>query len=454
MIISNIRMGFATNSSSCHSIIFGLKNPGDDYCKGEFGWDEFCLSSKNNKNDYLAQTLFDNIKIDIGDEMAMAVVKDWANKYPTKSGYVDHQSLMSLPVDVRTGKFSKEFFKDLRQYYLQDNLSIVGGNDNDDFRKFSWDVRNSHVIKTECVGTQVCRKDGKWWTIFNQKTGAKIRLSFADNPGVYKKSSLPELIDCKITDKCAYRCAFCYMGSTPKGQHADIKDIESFIWSARDMGVFEVALGGGDPILHPDFVDIIECFHSNGVIPNFTTRDTSWIKNPKTLESVKKCVGKFAISIDSSYDKSIERSYYLASEFGIKDKISFQYIMGITSLQEFEQILDSVNNIRKSITLLGFKNKNRGKTFKLKKYDGWLDIIRKDKYKNLRVGIDTCLAQKHKKEIHEDGISDKLVAYEEGKFSMFVDCVNKKVGASSFCDDSQLINIDNFWRIGEIYKKF
>ena len=54
MNISNIRLGFATNSSSTHSIIILPGQVDDMVWEGEFGWQNFTLASSGAKMLYLA----------------------------------------------------------------------------------------------------------------------------------------------------------------------------------------------------------------------------------------------------------------------------------------------------------------------------------------------------------------------------------------------------------------
>lgn len=231
MIIQNIRLGFATNSSSTHSIVFGLQGQ-EDYLLDEeaFGWENFILTSKEAKSKYLAIVLYQAIVDKIGEPMAQAVVKDWCQVSVSKDAYIDHQSLMGLPVDrMRIGYYgrgphqiSQEFFKDLYDYYMKKDLAIIGGNDNDreneddEIKKQSLE-RHSHKIPPEQVNDNwICRKDGDWWVIMNRFSGAKIRLSFKDNPEPekYIKSSVPELIDIKLTDFCPFGCKYCLTPDT------------------------------------------------------------------------------------------------------------------------------------------------------------------------------------------------------------------------------------------------
>ena len=280
MKIENIRLGLATNSSSTHSIIFNLDARSRDWEDCEFGWDEFCCNCEDSKRMYLSAVLYHNLHESVGNDIARAVVESWVETElkELESGDwfygIDHQSLMTLPVNAQTGQPDKEFFKELLAYYLDPKLAIVGGNDNDGPKIFT-KGRENHLVETDGHDkTHVCRKDPNTghWVLFNRYNGTKIRMHFDKNAPDYAKAFAPELVDIKITDYCPIGCAYCYQDSTKEGGHGDWKFIESLAYSLKDMGVFEVALGGGEPTMHPDFVKILKKFRGYGIVPNFTTR--------------------------------------------------------------------------------------------------------------------------------------------------------------------------------------
>ena len=64
MRVHNIRLGFATNSSSSHSIVFWPEDlpipPTDEF--HQFGWENFTVSDREGKRNYLAYQLFESIR--------------------------------------------------------------------------------------------------------------------------------------------------------------------------------------------------------------------------------------------------------------------------------------------------------------------------------------------------------------------------------------------------------
>lgn len=456
MKIENIRLGLATNSSSTHSIIFNLDARSRDWEDCEFGWDEFCCNCEDSKRMYLSAVLYHNLHESVGNDIARAVVESWVETElkELESGDwfygIDHQSLMTLPVNAQTGQPDKEFFKELLAYYLDPKLAIVGGNDNDGPKIFT-KGREDHLVETDGHDkTHVCRKDPNTghWVLFNRYNGTKIRMHFDKDAPDYAKAFAPELVDIKITDYCPIGCAYCYQDSTKEGVHGDWKFIESLAYSLKDMGVFEVALGGGEPTMHPDFVKILKKFRGYGIVPNFTTRSHKWLKDDKVREAVKKYAGKFAVSVSRVYD--MERAWHLADEFAMSKseynyderrhqcRMGFQYVMGSTKQDEFRDLIRAIP-YGCEMTLLGYKEVGRGSTYKPYKYGGWLQVV-KDVGEHKSIGIDTSLANQHKDAILE-AVDKRLVTFEEGKFSMYVDAVTQRAAPSSYCSEDEYIDV-------------
>lgn len=453
MHISNIRLGFATNSSSSHSIIFNLPNAEDFDIEGnEFGWNEFCAASAESKSRYLAQTLFENIRRLIGEDMARSVCADWCKSSPDGDGYVDHQSLMSLPVARKQPGYGeglfpidKEFFDDLCRYYMRPELVVVGGNDNSEHEKFV-SGRQDHILPTDRgIGTFTCRKDGEWWTLMNRFSGAKIRLSFNQNPAPYIKARSPELVDLKITNYCPFGCNYCYQDSTTEGKHADQEELRAIIDALEEKEVFEVAIGGGEPTMYPKFAELLLDCHRQGIIPNFTTRNLAWLKDDVIREAVKNTTGRFAYSVDRAMD--MYRIYMAVESAGVltqersEMRLSFQYVMGSGDESDFREVLKAAGKLHCDLTLLGFKEVGRGKGYRYWDYKkSWLSVLQSLSQNEYipRVGIDTSLANESRKELESERYAP-LVTFDEGAFSMYIDAVDMKMGPSSFCSTDEYV---------------
>ena len=78
----------------------------------------------------------------------------------------------------------------------------------------------------------------------------------------------PESIDVKITDYCDMGCKYCHECSTINGNHADLNKLLDVI-SELPSGV-ELAIGGGNPLSHPNLLDFLQTLKNRGIIANLT----------------------------------------------------------------------------------------------------------------------------------------------------------------------------------------
>ena len=96
--------------------------------------------------------------------------------------------------------------------------------------------------------------------------GTKIR-EFEDDP----KPIFPESIDLKITNYCDAGCRFCHEMSTKSGDHGSLNKVLELL-RQLPSGV-EIAIGGGNPISHPEFENFIISLSGIGLVPNVTINE-------------------------------------------------------------------------------------------------------------------------------------------------------------------------------------
>jgi organic radical activating enzyme len=342
---------------------------------------------------------------------------------------------MIIPRKVGEKDICLEFLQDMSTYVLRDDVVIYGGNDNSDRSLPPSNVTWHHPIPKDTVSTHwVGRKDGDWWVLFNTKDGLKSTLSFKDEPEEYKVASIPELVDLKITEICTYGCKYCYMGSTHNGQHGE--GLESWVSHLAYAGVFEVAIGGGEPTMHPEFTRLLESrAHSTrgtafgDLVINFTTRNYEWLLIHADL--VMKSCGAFAVSIDSVED--IDKLLHVFARTLLRDKCTIQYVMGVSDDFVFERIVERCGDEGLALTLLGYKMTGRGATAKKKRLIQnkkqeslqWVDHVKQSKGS---IAIDTTLAAK----VPTGVFPEYMLRRTEGTHSMYIDMVTGQAGISSY----------------------
>jgi hypothetical protein len=279
------------------------------------------------------------------------------------------------------------------------------------------------------------RRDKNALAVFDTRNGTKLRFAI----GPYTKSKHPELVDIKITDYCAFACAFCYQASTIKGKHSTVANMQFIIDELKKAKVFEVALGGGEPTDHPDFVKILKDFHNAGIVPNFTTKSLGWVK--RNWSTIDPYVGAFAYSAETVKDLDSADKMFDSIP---KDRINIHYIMGLGSNVEFVAFMKRAAELNFRVTLLGYKTVGRGDDVEHVDYDWWIDAIHFLRKMNCcpTFSIDTPLAEQYQDELP---VSKNLFHTREGFVSAYIDAVAMKMGASSFENLESLVPFDKDW---------
>jgi len=450
--IFNARLGHATNSSSTHSTVFIDQPVGDNGIDGRFGWGYFTAASPGAKMHYFALQLYYNFRQTIGEDAARSLARALvANLLPDQKpfdiplgddDYIDHQSVWSLPGNPDNVGRNIAFARELGQFFLRDDVVILGGNDNEDEASHPLSNIAEHTEEYWDSGSHVvARKDQQgFWTLFNRHTGAKTRFSFEREAKAPTHSMGPELIDIKITDFCTKGCAYCYQNSNSAGKHADSGYLSSLFWRLED--VLEFAIGGGEPTAHPDFFELLKRSSWRGITPSFSTREVGWLWVPKLAQTVMEYGGSYALSMEDTGKKfagNLQLEDIVEQVAANKYKKPVLHIpVGAQSEWQLRQSLRDAMLYQLPVVLLGFKSVGRGANFKPQMYD-WVTAVKEEtKGKWLDLRIDTTLASKYKQELGNAGVNLKLLEFQEGRFSCYIDAVNKTFGPSSFCGPEKM----------------
>lgn len=71
--------------------------------------------------------------------------------------------------------------------------------------------------------------------------------------------SFPEIASLILTDKCNLKCNYCYGNYAPQGHSfLPIEKTKDLIIQLKDIGVRVLELTGGEPLMHPEFKEILE----------------------------------------------------------------------------------------------------------------------------------------------------------------------------------------------------
>ena len=73
-----------------------------------------------------------------------------------------------------------------------------------------------------------------------------------------------------VTDRCNLDCSYCteYDNSVP---HPPLEDLKMWLRKIRELGTMRIALVGGEPLLHPDIVELVRYCRELGFATSLTT---------------------------------------------------------------------------------------------------------------------------------------------------------------------------------------
>jgi hypothetical protein len=459
--IQNIRLGHATNSSSTHSIIFDPKVSAASATLAErmiypstafdFGCEDFTQATPGEKLAYLAVAVQDSLaQLNFSEGMTETIlgalfegtgIERCFSKL--RDGYIDHQSAFTV-----SGNNPRDFERNVRQcieVFVDPRVTVYG--EYDKAQRYRDPMPGEQEL--DFSGVRV-RKDGDAIVLYNIKTGAKLRYSSSP----YEKSSVPELVDVKVTNRCSYGCGFCYQDSTPDGK--DGGPFSTLFDVLGKLGVFEVAIGGGEPTEMEYFPHVIRSAYDAGLTPNFTTFSTSWLLEPAKVEAAKLC-GGIGVSVHTMRD--LELKIEVIRRVLPNARIVAQHVFGTLDKPCTWSILARAKQLGVPVLLLGLKNTGRGVGYK-NKYEGKLLSCAGDSGRLPELSVDTAFINRHPDIIKELEPHNVFLSPREGAFSMYIDSVSGKMGPSSYCAPDEMVDLPSMWRedagdkIKEAFAKF
>jgi len=175
---------------------------------------------------------------------------------------------------------------------------------------------------------------------FDKSSGFFLRKEDEGYPEPFWSNDAPELIDISITNWCDKGCSICYRNSNDNGHHMKLEDYENIMIQAKEIGVFQVALGGGNPNQHPDFCRILELTRKKyGIVPSYTTNGRGLSKD--ILEYSKKFCGAVAVSYYEPQDEFNE-AIELLLNYNIK--VNVHFVLTFQSINTAIKLLKNEKN--------------------------------------------------------------------------------------------------------------
>jgi len=256
-------------------------------------------------------------------------------------------------------------------------------------------------------------------TIYND--GTKIR-EYNKDP----QPEFPESIDLKITDYCDMGCPYCHESSTKKGKHADVENIMSML-STLPAGV-EIAIGGGNPLSHPQLFKLLMLLKKQGLIANLTVNQGHLKKYYNNLSELIKTnlIYGLGISINTNnYDKVKLLSQQT-------NNIVFHLIAGIHEIDIIDKLgeFDHCKILILGYKCFGFGNSYYNDTIQ-KRLLNWQQNIYKYLTKYNLSFDNLAIKQLHIKNLLTDDAWEKYYMGDDGQFSLYIDAIKLEYATTS-----------------------
>ena len=112
-----------------------------------------------------------------------------------------------------------------------------------------------------------------------------------------RELSAPLVAHWAVTYRCNLACPFCYSESHPQRESEPAADLRvRIVERLAEWGVFEVALGGGEPTILFDFPDLLAAIRHHGMVPNVTTNGV--LSSAKIVDALAEHAGTVHLSAD------------------------------------------------------------------------------------------------------------------------------------------------------------
>lgn len=246
--------------------------------------------------------------------------------------------------------------------------------------------------------------------------GTKIRVT-EENDFI---SEFPENIDIKITNYCDASCKFCHEDSTTSGRHADLKHYILYGFLTTLKPYTELAIGGGNPLDHPQLRMLLSYLRSRGVIPNLTVNQVHFEKSFSEISSLVK--NNLIYGVGVSLVNPTDNFLSLISKI---PNAVIHTINGVTTMKSYEKL----GNKNLKVLILGYKMFRRGVNY-------YSETVRKNMNElsnNITslmpkfdvLSFDNLAIEQLDMKSHLSSAEwDKFYMGDDGQFTMYVDLVN------------------------------
>jgi len=181
--------------------------------------------------------------------------------------------------------------------------------------------------------------------------------------------SAPTEVHFSVTNKCSAGCKSCYMNSSKSfPEELSTSEMKKHMDTLREMGVFHVALGGGEAFERLDFEEIVDHMNSIGLVPNLTTNAQNI--GPHELRIIAK-MGQVNVSLDGVGDRygvNGRQGSFLRAEAAlvamkkIQKRVGINCVVSGKSYPYMAEVIEFADQLGlNEVEFLRFKPQGRGK---------------------------------------------------------------------------------------------
>lgn len=286
-------------------------------------------------------------------------------------------------------------------------------------------------------------------TVFDD--GTKIR----ENDMEFFEADFPESMDLKITNCCDMGCPMCHEDSKPDGKHGEILNLK-FIDSLQPYT--EIAIGGGNPLAHPDILEFLYRLREHKLIANMTVNQVHFMQNRELLMEMTRQhliygLGISLMNADPEFVNAVKKF----------PNAVIHVINGMITVKELERL--ACNRLK--VLILGYKDFRRGAKYHEKVGahvdermrelydvlpevigDGWFQTVSFDNLAISQLNVKRLMTDAEWQEFYmgDDGLEGNLTSA-----SMYVDAVRGEFAKNS-CSTERYAMTENIQEMFQFLK--
>lgn len=196
--------------------------------------------------------------------------------------------------------------------------------------------------------------------------GTKTRTWDDEVYGVEPKLEFPESCDVKITNQCDMGCPFCHEQSTASGLHGDLYNFMRILKNSNLPKGVEFAIGGGNPMSHPEIWQFLRYCYNQGYIINMTM-NLAHLMRPDYFGMTMRCLDQglikgLGISVSAGTFMNQDSIDTLLKFYKKTPNVVLHLIEGINSYEITKKYLlefANKNQLKIKVLILGKKDFGR-----------------------------------------------------------------------------------------------